>query len=369
MGGRAFLVILAGVILLSSRMFFNITWSSTDIAANAEASFAHRTARNIAQSGLNMSLRQLANDPTWRTGFPLTDMMSGKFTVSASETSYASQHVVQLVSIGIAGYGTESENRDTVVAYVGEGGYVPSALKGVITTVGQVVTHGTLVVDGRDHSLFGTLIAGQGTLGVWTTSTLLQKDNSKIGGFSSGIPYLPSAPADTHSFAMSQTLAGPFPGTPDSVLGGASMGYPEGFMKYVARSGLSGSQYVTDPATLSYPLKGMTYVELPPGTIVESMSINGSGILVIHNPSRDAMVKELNSGTFKGLMLVDHTVHLHATLLGGLVVLSPAPVLADSTNDEDGSMLFSSEAVKNAVGLVRSLPGKSSSSNVVAWWE
>ena len=369
MGGRALIVILAGVILLSSRMFMNITGTSSEIASNADKAFSRRSARNIAQSGLNIALRQLASDPTWRAGFPLMGMMGGKVTVTVSETTYAGQQAVRILSVGMMGLGTESEQRDTVFAYVGEGGFVPVAVKAAVTTVGPTVMLSDFFVDGRDHTIASRLINGQGTLGLWSTGSLFQEGTSRLGGFDSGLGYTPSNPADPMSFAVNQPGPVGYPGTPDSALGGVSLGFPEGFLKYIAEHGLNGSQYVTDPTSLHYPLRGTTYVELPSGGVWRAMSVDGSGILVVHNPTRDAVMREMNTGTFKGLMLVDHAIRFRTTLIGALVTLAPPVSAADTIGDDDGLVWYSSEAIKDAVGKIRSLPGKGSAANVIAWWE
>jgi hypothetical protein len=369
MGGRALIVILVGVILLSSRMFMNITGTSTEITTNADKAFLRRSARNIAQSGLNIGLRQLANDPTWRAGFPLMDMMAGKVTVTVSETTFAGQQAIRISSVGMMGLGTESEQRDTAFAFVGEGGYVPGALKAAVTTVGPAVMLSDFFLDGRDHTIASALISGQGTLGLWSTGSLDLEGTARLGGFDSGLGYIPSNPADPNSFAVNQPFPVGYPGTPDSVLGGASLGFPEGFLKYIAEHGLNGSQYVTDPTTLHYPLKGTTYVELPSGGVWRAMSVDGSGILVVHNSTRDAVMREMNAGTFKGLMLVDHPILFRANLIGALFTLAPPTMVADSLGDEEGLVWYSSEAIKDAIAKVRSLPGKGSAANVIAWWE
>ncbi len=57
-------------------------------------------------------------------------------------------------------------------------------------------------------------------------------------------------------------------------MGGTSAGFPSGFLKSYAQSGSGGSQYVTNPSSLTYPLTGVTYVEIS-GTW-NSANITGS---------------------------------------------------------------------------------------------
>jgi hypothetical protein len=369
MGGRALLVVIVGVILIVSRIFLGITASSNEITENAEQVFLRQSAKNISKGGLNLGLRALANNPSWRSGIALMDMTSGKVSVTAEDVTYSGKQAVKLQSIGYMEYGTSLERRDTSIAYVQKGGFVPPTVKGAITANNPVTTLGNLTVDGRDHGISGAVIAGQGTAGIWTTGSLSQSGNSRIGGFRSGTEYAPSKPANANAVASGQTWPGGYPGSPDSILGGSANGYPEGFLKSLAQSHVAGSQYTTDPGTLTYPLKGITYVELPSGGTWQSMSINGSGILIVHNSSRNAIMKNLNSGTFTGLMIVDDAIHVHATIIGALIGLTPSPSEGNCIGNGSGSVLYSSQAIIDATGMGAPGSGNGSASRVLAWWE
>jgi hypothetical protein len=369
MGGKALLVMLAGVMMISVRIFLSITGATNDITANAEQAFLRQAAKNISQTGVNLGLRQLANTPSWRTGFPLMNMMLGKVLVTAKDTTYSGKPVVMIKGVGFMEYGSSLEWRDISIAYVSKGGFVPATVKAAVTTANPVSTLGNLTVDGEDHSNAGALISGQGTLGIWTTKTLSQSGNSKIGGYAGGVSYTPSKPGNANSYATNQTWPGGYPGTPDSILGGASNGYPEGYLKSMAQSGANGSQYTTDPGTLTTPFKGVTYVELPSGSTWQSMSIQGSGILIVHNSARNAIMKNLNSGTFTGLMIVDDPVHIHTSIIGALIGLTPTPSEGNCIGNGNGSVLYSSQAIIDATSGGSGSSGNGSASNVLAWWE
>jgi hypothetical protein len=368
MGGRAILIVIAGIVILSGSMFVNITQSTNDIATNGNSAYFRQGAKNIAQSGVNLGLRQLANNPAWRTGFPLMSALNGKMIVTATDITYAGKLAVQILSIGIMDYSTSDEQRDTSIAYVGKG-FVPPTVKAAITANNPVSTLGNLTVDGRDHSTSGALIAGQGTLGIWTTKTLSQSGNSNIGGHAGAVDYPPAKPANAGSVATGQTWPGGYPGTPDSVLGGPALGYTEGTLKSLAKSHAGGSQYVTDPSTLSLPLMGITYVELPSGGVWQSMNITGSGLLIVHNSAKNAAMKNMNSGTFTGLMIVDDPVHIHANIVGALVALTPSPSEGNCIGNGNGSVAYSSQAIINATGLTLGAGIGGSTSNVIAFWE
>jgi hypothetical protein len=214
------------------------------------------------------------------------------------------------------------------------------------------------------------LLAGSGTLGIWTTKTLSQSGNSKIGGTSGVVDYTPSKPGNSVIIATSQTWPGGYPGTPDSILGGASQGFPEGTLKSIALSGVGGSQYTTDPSLLNSPMRGVTYVELPSGGLWQSMDISGSGVLVVHNTAKNAGMKNLNSGTFTGLVIGDDVVHIHTNIIGGLICLSPAPSEGNCIGNGNGTVLYSTEAIARATGSAGTpaANGNGSASAVLAWW-
>jgi hypothetical protein len=361
---------LLGIMVLSGSIFYSITRSSTDLMSNVDRYYLRQSAQNIAQSGVNMALQRISKDRTWRQGYSLMDALGGKVSVQLVDTTYKLKQVIKIVSTGIADYGMSSERRSTSTAYV-PSGFIPAALKAAITTNNPIRTLGNLVVDGREHAMDGTNIPGSGTLGIWTTRTLSQSGNSKIGGHSSGVDYVPSKPGSPSIIATMQTWPGGYPGSPDSILGGASQGFPEGTLKAIAQSRIGGSQYVTDPSLLTRPFQGVTYVELPSGGLWQSMDISGSGILVVHNSAKNAGMKNLNSGTFKGLMIADDVVHIHTDIIGGLICLSPAPSEGNCIGNGNGRVLYSSEAITRATGSpgTSSANGNGSGASVIAWWE
>jgi hypothetical protein len=371
MGGRALIVSLLGLMVLSASIFYSITRSSESLMKNVDKYYLRQEAQNIAQSGANLALRQLSKDGSWRTGFPLMDALDGKLQVQVKDTTYNSKYVVKITSTGIMYAGKPFEQRATSVAYL-PSGFLPAALKAAITTNNPIRTLGNLTVDGREHTRLGVLIPNSGTLGIWTTKTLSQSGSSTIGGTRTGIDYAPAKPGNPNIIATGQVWPGGYPGTPDSVLGGSSRGYPEGRLKAIAQSGIGGSQYVTNPNLLTTPLRGVTYVELPSGGTWQSMDITGTGILIVHNTAKNAGMKNLNQGTFTGLVIADDVVHIHSTIIGGLICLTPAPSEGNCIGNGNGDVLYSSEAIISATGGAGTASGGgngSSGGGVVAWWE
>ena len=227
---------------------------------------------------------------------------------------------------------------------------IPVTVKAAVTTNNPVQTLGSLTVDGRDHNLSGGLKSNHGIFGMWTTSSLNQSGASKIGGTFSELDYPPNRPADPSIVLQNQSWPGGFPDNPDEVLGGSDAGYPEGTLKHVAQLGLKGSQYVTDPTNLNYPLKGITYVDLPSGEIWNSAKVEGEGILIVHNSDKSAVIKNLRSHyNFKGLIIADDIVHIHNQILGAVFVLTDNPSEGNCIGNGSGDILYSTEALKGVL--------------------
>ncbi|MBI5471819.1 MAG: hypothetical protein HY961_05690 [Ignavibacteriae bacterium] len=337
---------------------------------NVDRYYLRQAAQNIAQSGVNLSLRRLSEDPTWRGGYSNLSMMNGSLFISVIDTQFLSKPAIKIVSTGITDYNKSTERRETSIAYLASG-FMPAAVKAAITTNNPIKTLGGLIVDGRNHGWNGNFLGNSGTAGIWTTRTLTQSGNSKIGGTESGADYAPSKPGNASIIKTNQTYPGGYPGTPDSILGGASNGFSEGTLKQMAIGGIGGSQYATNPALLSTPLRGVTYVELPSGGVWQSMNIEGSGLLVVHNSMKNAGLKNLNSGTFKGLVIADDVVHIHSDIIGALIALTPSPSEGNCIGNGNGRVLYSTEAVTRATGSAGSATsqGSGSEGGVMAWWE
>ena len=65
MSGKAIIIIVVGIVVVSGIVLYNIEAGSIAITRNVDRFFSGRAAQNIAQSGVNMALRQL---PITRTG-------------------------------------------------------------------------------------------------------------------------------------------------------------------------------------------------------------------------------------------------------------------------------------------------------------
>lgn len=243
--------------------------------------------------------------------------------------------------VSITSTATKHQATATVTIWIEREYPVLTGVLSALTTRGPVETNGTITIDGRDHDLNGSVIANNGTLGVYSESTYTQSATSFVGG-TNVVDYPPSVPAAPEVILENGLLARP---TPDDVLG-----LSKGTLKTMAQAGVAGGQYVTDPADLVGPLQGVTYIEIPiddPWWIVAGNTIfdNGTGVVVVHNEATNAIIKNLNQGTFRGLIIADDIVHIHNRIIGALVSLTPAPSSGNVIGNGGGEILYSSEAL------------------------
>jgi len=324
----------------------------TRATENASDNYSLTKARNIANSTAETIFSRLGDDITWRVKSPASlKVFGGSAAYTVEDAFFAGDSLIKISILS-----TYHNNSKQITVYTAKDfktpGFIPPGLNGAITANSQVLTAGTLTIDGRDHTMAGGLIAKQGTWGIWTTKDFVQKGASKVGGTyylaGVGTDIAPTSVGYMPVVAQNQTYPGGFPTTPEEVLGGVANGYPQDILKQIAKIGLYGSQYVTNYSMLSFPLKGITYVELPAGDSCQPSTINGSGILIIHNKSINAKVYELNTGTFSGLMIVDDIVKIHTTIIGAIVSMTSGPSDGYIMSNGNGSVLYSKEAIKKA---------------------
>ena len=368
MSGRALIFTVLGIIMASSLILYNISASSTRIVENVNGYYLRQTGRNIAQSGVNISLNQLGLDRTWRAGFLLKDMFGGKVSVRVWDTTYGGiTSAVGIKSTGYVQYGLPLQQSYTSTAYAYfPAYYVPSNIKGLIMMRAPNSINGNITIDGRDHDLSGNVIADSGMYGIWSTgSSFTVGGSGAVGGTVSNVDYVPTGILPNPTIALNQTFPAPgYPGTPDSVFGGASAGFTDGTLKAIAKTGVSGSQYVTDPTQLHYPLQGVTYVEMPTGSPTwSSANISGSGILIVHNSAKTAQLSN-TAASFTGIVISDDIYHLHGNVNGVIITLTSSP--AGGVMGNGSSVItFSRMAIKNSISLLVN----GTQLKVIAWWE
>ncbi len=350
--GKAVLILVLGSLGLF--VVINLAMNKRVAEASEESfNFYRETiARNIANSTVEMLLSRVADENTYRQTTPATinNFFGGNTGGSSIYTvTDATLDGVQYIRINTTGTFEGVSQVVNCYAQLPDDGFVPAPVKAAISTNNPVSVLGTLTVDGRDHDINGNLIAASGLPGIWTTRTINISGNAQVGGTADGIDYAPSKPANVNTYAANQTYPGGYPSNPDLVLGGDATGFPNGTLKSMAQSGLYGSQYTASPGTLTYPLRGVTYVELPDDGDWSPANFDGSGILVVCNSQGNAKIGNINWGTFRGLLIADDIVRLHAAVIGAVVSLMPNPSDGNTIGNGSGSVLFSRVAISKAL--------------------
>jgi len=347
--GKMILILLLGTIIVFGVLNININ-NGLNLATDKSLEFyAEAGARNVANSEAQMLVARLGDNNAYRVNSTAnSDLLGGSAAYTVTDDIIG---IDTLVKINVqATYMGVNSNLSAHVKFPDGGGPVfPAAVLAAITTNNPVQTLGKLLVDGRDHDKNGNLLPGKGTLGIWTTDSYSRGGASTVGGTFAKKDYAPDKKYSSNIVSTSQSWPDGYPSTPEGVLGGSAKGYKDGMLKSMAMSGSDGSQYVTDPSKLTYPLKGITYVELSDGETWQSMNIEGSGILIVHNNKLNAKMKNLNSGTFKGLLMADDIIHIHADIIGAVVGLTPNPSEGNCIGNGNGTVLFSSEAIMSSM--------------------
>jgi hypothetical protein len=363
MPGRAIIVVLLGVIIITGLILSGIFRFNNSMQKNMVTDYQRKAAYNIAQSGANLGLRQLKDNPSYRSsGYPLIDMMDGKVSIRIVDTLVDSLTYVAVKSTGFINFGTSDQINYTSIAI--PPGSMPGFIKAGYTTNSIVSLNGNAVVDGRNHNIDGSLAppGGTGTVGIWSTSTVNIGGSAIVGGTVSGIDYAPDKPPYPGVFLENQVYPGGYPNTPDQVLGGAASGFPEGTLKKIAQSGIGGSAYIPVNTTyLPSVFSGVTFIDL--NSKNQNLNMTGSGILVFNNVSITPLSVKLLNGGFTGIVILANNINidkLHGEIIGALVTTGTNPTGNVALNS-NGTILYSSQAILNAIKKI-------SAGNIV-WFE
>ena len=351
----------------------NINQNSTVIQGtqNVVDNFTSNRAHDIATSMTDILLMRLANDFEYRViSGESEDLFGGEVSYVVENAFFEGDSLVKLKVV--AGYNDVTK---TIIAYIGKptDGWVPPMVRGAWTANSNLNnTISDMFIDGRDHDLDQNLIPNTGVFGVSTSADFINLENAAIGGTNNGIDYPMTFPEDPAVIEENYNWDGGFPESPDEALG-----LPEGTLKAAAQTGENGSQYLLNPAGydsrnyidgLTYPLSGITYIEITNGDEYELMlEQNGnSGILVIHNSDRTSNIqgikydKDNSDGLLTGLLMTDFSFHHHINVLGSIVMLSPDLEEDKNCNgNKDHWAYYSSEAIGNATETVAEITGLS----------
>ncbi len=283
------------------------TW---DIGRQAKAFYA-------AEAGVQRLLYELNNGGgNSVNGTLTTDTYSGTFTAT-----------YDLNAATITSTGTVGTNSRTIVVRTR---LIPSCVGGAATTNCNVSTLGNITIDGRDYDNVGNLTGGPGVYGISSAGTVSQGGSSTIGG-NGNAPAMPAA-----SSAIKQN-AGALPSTQPWDLLGVSEGW------FNANVTVSTEEPEDD-------FSGITYYDPPGGTWNPADLGNYSGILIVHNATNTAKMKNVH-GTFKGLIITDEVQSINAgTNISGAFIVTGTT--ANTLGNGTASLVFSSKTLDGLKTLI-----------------
>jgi hypothetical protein len=349
--GRFTIVLVVGFAIIAGGMKLNYNRIARQAENISGDKFTEITARGNAHSATELCLCALSLNHAWKTGFTNLAMAEGSASADIIDSTMDASLGRDTVRIEASGFcGTSQVDIEAIVALNSQ--VLPGGPGGGINTRCPVVTKGTLIVDGRDHAMDFSVIPNNGVKAIVTSSSVFRGGSSVLGGTpDAGIDIAPNKINTLPIIETGVTFPDGFPDTPDKVLGGPDLGYPEGTLKSIAQSGYNGSQYVTDPSTLTFPLSGVTYIELPDGDQWLDVDLgSSSGVCVVHNSTYNARVVNMNYGSFKGIFIADDMTRIHTDFLGFITVLTAGPVGGNCIGNGSGRVMFSREAILFGMG-------------------
>ncbi len=354
--GKASIIMVLGIAVAMSFLTMGAQEKRSEAVANACQAYNVCGSRNLAHSGANVSLSNLTMNHSYR-GSVSADLSDGSYSATCVKMPATTN--AKIVATGT--YEGTTHNVEVIVELYCEG------LKSAITAKPWVKTLGTLDVDGRDYDENENIIPNEGGLAIVSTQTITRGGNSKYGGTNElGQDFVPSTDFDPSLIEENASFDGGFPISPDAVVG-----VDDGTLKAIAQSGVGGSQYATDPDDITIPLRGVTYLELPDGGTWLSPNLtdghcgfdcNSSGILVVHNANKNAVLKNMR-GSFYGLIIADDVDKIHGKVTGNVTVIGDSPsgnCIGNGTGDVHYSSYYIMQALSD---LLNNQP------KIISWWE
>jgi hypothetical protein len=404
--GKALMIMILGSTMTLSVIRLNIMQTISLVNTNAIVQYENVQARNLSNSWVNMLLSRVADDSEYRTnGYMSEYITDGSVSYRISDTVFSEGDTLLKIQVDL-NYKGYPKSVTTFSRSAIADGWVPSSVRGAWTANADLNnTISDMFIDGRDHDLNKNVVPNVGIPGISSSTAFRNDDNAAIGGTVNGEDYVPTSPENRDIIEEFHSWNGSFPESPDEILG-----YPEGTLRAIAQSGAGGSQYVYNPKdtdiderVLSFPLNGVTYIELTDG-VERKLKIQGpgnSGIVIVHGPGatsrlggvkieelkvgknetivchnwgqigeatkiihKDALADHLLHGDiqetcganythFQGLIITDYSFHHHLDILGAIIQLSPN--LEDSRNcngNADHWVKYSRQAIETATKFV-----------------
>ncbi len=381
MGNQAIILVI-GTLLLVGILAGAWMRAGNDLTANSTQRYTGSVAREINSSAVETALRVLADSLKWRSTLSNMSLYGGSATVTFKDTLVGTDSAVVLRSSSKFSVGSDSSSSAAQVVVTGAG-FVPHVVRGAITAFGPLDnTLSDMIIDGRNWNFDALTITP--TSGKYAVSTgaavFVNTQLALLGGTtqppSPQVDIVPAFPNSPFVVETNSNWPGGWPNTPDKALG-----YPDGTLKQMAiTKALVGSQYVTDYSQLTFPVRGITYLDVPNGTYInrKNLGMNPEGIIVLHSPNSTAFWEWLLtdtsgvtvSGPIKGLLIFDKLHHIHTDILGSLVLLSPVTEGLHCAGNAGHYIRYSEETIKKftAASGVADASWKSRL-KVLSWYE
>ncbi|MEJ2193739.1 MAG: hypothetical protein P8X73_02630 [Ignavibacteriaceae bacterium] len=345
--GRYIMILVLGAIITYSITNISLNQKTSQGTQNSVDYYSYNIAHNIANSIIDVILIRLANNVNYRITSPTTEQINGGYvTYTVQSDSLDGEDLIKIVA---------SSKYNGVTKSITVHAKKPPSLEidpnlMCITANSDVRITANFFVDARDHTTDGVLIPQQGSFALWSTKDIVTIGNIEAGGTFDSVDYTPQDPPNPAVIAKNQVWPGGFPTTIEELISN----YPAWgqSLKDFAKTGINGSQYVTDPNYLIFPLRGVTYVDPPPEYIWSNKELSGNGFLIVHNESGDAALKNA-TGSFKGLIAADEIINLHSSVIGAIASLSAFPKVNNYVfGNSDGTVIYSKEAIRDALSKV-----------------
>ena len=376
--GNQSVILLFGLLLLVALFSQEIVSTGNQLTENAVSTYAENSVKEINNAAVELGLRTLADSIKWRSTLSNVSLSGGTSTITYKDTLVGTDSAVVLRSDTRFAAGLDTSFARTQVVVTTSRGFIPSAVRGAFTAFGPLDdTISDMLIDGRNWLYNNASVSPiSGVFAVSTGQpTFVNSQSAQMGGTSyAGSPAVDIAPTFPENPLVVETNSiwpSGWPTNPD-----AALGYPAGTLKNIALSGLvPGSQHVTKYSDLVFPLRGVTYIEIPNDSMWKDKSLgaNPEGILVFHSPDGNAYWEKIHTttGPFKGLMIMDKVFHIHMDILGAIIVLSPSTVVGQNCSGNSAHYVrYCESAITRATGQTESVDASwKSRLKVLSWYE
>jgi hypothetical protein len=369
--GKGILILIMGSIAIFGIVNFRVHQSLGRAGDKIVEYYSDEKARSIANSVAEWCLMKLADNPGFRQQTPM--QFPSLYGGSAVYTVKTVEGNDKKIRINVYSEYNDIKRKVYIDAEYRVPGWVPPTLRAAWTANGNINnTISDMYIDGRNHASDGTLIPGTGTYAVSSSVPFVNTQSAKIGGTYNQVDFPMTYPENPLVIEL-YDWGGSFPKSPEEVLG-----FTPGTLKTLAQSGTNGSQYVTDLKKLTFPLKGITYIEPAVAEITLELLVKNKtpnmGLLIVHNSTTTSRVKELKmqkeyeNVPFIGVIITDYSFHHHLNILGAIIQLSPNLETSKTcAGNNNHWVYYSSEAIAAITGPVSEWADQLGNGGGVEW--